>query len=112
MFYDINFCCYRKPYTNVNRWFDTIINQPKVVKVIGKFEYCQKSAEFNQKTYSEFQGGSGEKKSQPKKEKAPKKPEQKKAAPKEETAEEPDAADLILAAEPKSSNPFDSLPKG
>jgi len=26
--------------------------------------------------------------------------------------EEPDAADLILAAEPKSSNPFDALPKG
>lgn len=83
-----------------------------MVKVIGKFEYCQKSAEFNQKTYSEIQGGSGEKKPQAKKEKPKKAPEPKKAPPKEEVAEEPDAADLILAAEPKSSNPFDALPKG
>jgi len=60
---------FRQPYTNVNRWFDTIINQPKVVKVIGKFEYCQKSAEFNQKTYSELQGGPGDKKQQAKKKK-------------------------------------------
>lgn len=98
----------------MNRWFDTIVNQPTVVDVIGKFEYCQKTAEFNQKTYSDFQGGSGEKKSQAKKEKAPKKAaEPKKAAPKEVVQEEePDAAELILAAEPKSSNPFDALPKG
>ncbi|XP_060834453.1 elongation factor 1-gamma [Rhopalosiphum padi] len=105
---------FKKPFTNVNRWFDTIVNQPKVVKVIGKFEYCQKTAEFNQKTYADFQGGSGEKKSQAKKEKVTKKAaEPKKAAPKEEVQEEePDAAELILAAEPKSSNPFDALPKG
>jgi len=96
----------------VNRWFDTIVNQPKVVKVIGKFEYCQKSAEFNQKIYSELQGVSGEKKPQAKKEKAPKKASESKKAVPEEVAEEPDAADLILAAEPKSSNPFDALPKG
>ncbi|XP_050538354.1 elongation factor 1-gamma [Daktulosphaira vitifoliae] len=105
---------FRKSYINVNRWFDTIVNQPKVVKVIGKFEYCLKSAEFNQKIYSELQSVSGDKKQQ-KKEKVPKKAQEvKKAAPKEETtpAEEPDAADLILAAEPKSKDPFDSLPKG
>jgi len=107
-----NFLYCRQPYTNVNRWFDTIVNQPKIVKVIGKFEYCQKSAEFNHKTYSELQGVSEDKKSQAKKEKAPKKPsEPKKAVPKE-VEEEPDAADLILAAEPKSNNPFDALPKG
>ncbi|XP_050425465.1 elongation factor 1-gamma [Adelges cooleyi] len=103
---------FRKSYTNVNRWFDTIVNQPKVVKVVGKFEYCQKSAEFNQKLYTELQGASGEKK-QLKKEKPKKAPEPKKPAPKEEApAEEPDAADLILAAEPKSKDPFDALPKG
>jgi len=107
--YKLYYFCLREPYTNVNRWFDTIVNQPKVVKVIGKFEYCQKTPEFNQKTYSELHGGSAEKKPQAKKEKAPKKA----AAPKEVVQEEePDAADLILAAEPKSSNPFDALPKG
>lgn len=100
----------RKPYTNVNRWFNTIVNQPKVVKVIGKFEYCTKSAEFNQKIYSELTG-SGDKKSQAKKEKVPKKAPA--PTPKEEVVvEEPDAAELILAAEPKSNNPFDALPKG
>lgn len=77
-------------------------------------EYCQKSAEFNQKTYSELQGGSEDKKSQAKKEK-PKKaaaPKPKKEPKEEEVPEELDAAELILAAEPKSSNPFDALPKG
>lgn len=89
-----------------------MVNQPKVIKVIGKFEYCVKSAEFDQKLYTEFQGGSADKKPQAKKEKAPKKAaEPKKAAP-QEAAEEPDAAELILAAEPKSSNPFDAMPKG
>jgi elongation factor 1-gamma len=103
---------FRLPYTNVNRWFDTIVNQPKVIKVIGHFEYCKSSAQFNQKTYLELQGGSGEKK-QSKKEKAPKKaPEPKKPVPKADVAEEQDEADLILAAEPKSNNPFDALPKG
>ncbi|VVC34386.1 Thioredoxin-like fold,Glutathione S-transferase, N-terminal,Glutathione S-transferase, C- [Cinara cedri] len=105
---------FRKPYINVNRWFDTIVNQPKVVKIIGAFEYCQKSAEFNQKVYSELQGGSEDKKNQVKKEK-PKKavaPKPKKEAKEVEVPEELDAADLILAAEPKSSNPFDALPKG
>lgn len=113
-YYNIYFLYFRQPYTNVNRWFNTIVNQPKVVKVVGKFEFCVKSAEFNQKTYSELQSGSGEKKQSAKKEKAPKKAsEPKKAAPKEVAVEEePDAADLILAAEPKSSNPFDALPKG
>lgn len=51
-----------------------------------------------------FQGGKKDKK-EAKKENAPK-------AKKEQPAEELDAAEAALAAEPKSSNPFDSMPKG
>lgn len=49
-----------------------------------------------------------EEKKQDKKEK-PKKETPKKEA---EPEEEPDAAELGLAAEPKSKDPFDSMPKG
>lgn len=36
----------------------------------------------------------------------------KKETPKKEPEEELDAADAALAAEPKSKDPFDSMPKG
>lgn len=50
---------------------------------------------------------------QPKKDKKEKKPQTPKAEPKaEEPAEEMDAAEAALAGEPKSKDPFDSLPKG
>ncbi|KOC69822.1 Alanine--tRNA ligase, cytoplasmic [Habropoda laboriosa] len=33
----------RKQYTNLNRWFFTVLNQPQVVSVIKKFEVCEKA---------------------------------------------------------------------
>ncbi|XP_008557385.1 elongation factor 1-gamma [Microplitis demolitor] len=101
----------RQPYQNVNRWFQTIVNQPQAIAVIGNFKLADKALEYDPKKFAQALGGKAkkekdqkEKKEQPKKEK-----EQKK---KEEPAEEPDAADAALAAEPKSSNPFDAMPKG
>lgn len=41
-----------------------------------------------------------------------KKPQPKKETPKKEVEEELDETEAILAAEPKSKDPFDSLPKG
>lgn len=35
----------RKPYQNVNRWFSTITNQPKVKNVIGTVKLCEKEPE-------------------------------------------------------------------
>ncbi|XP_058795494.1 elongation factor 1-gamma [Phymastichus coffea] len=97
----------RKPYTNVNRWFQTIINQPQVIAVIGAFKLADKTLEYDPKKYSEAQG----KGKKDKKEKEAKKEKESKKD-KKEAIEEPDEAETILAAEPKSSNPFDSMPKG
>lgn len=48
-----------------------------------------------------------------KEEKKPEKKQEKKQKPKEEeAAEELDAAEAVLAAEPKQKDPFDLLPKG
>lgn len=101
----------RKPYQNVNRWFQTVIYQPESIAVIGAFKLADKALEYDPKKFAESQGKTGKKE---KKEKEPKEP--KEAKPKKEKESEPaeelDAADAALAAEPKSSNPFDAMPKG
>uniref|UniRef100_A0A1B6LWB6 Elongation factor 1-gamma n=1 Tax=Graphocephala atropunctata TaxID=36148 RepID=A0A1B6LWB6_9HEMI len=109
---------FRKPYQNVNRWFTTIINQPQVKSVIGNFKLCEKMAEFDPKKFAEVQaatkGGAATKESG-KKEKKDKKPQPEKKEKKEkepEPEEELDLAEEALAAEPKSKDPFDELPKG
>lgn len=107
-FYGI-LCVCRKPYINVNRWFNTIVNQPEVKAVIGEFKLCEKETEFDAKKIVE-QG-----KASVPKDKKEKKKEVKKEAPKKEApppAEELDPTEEALAAEPKSKDPFDSLPKG
>jgi elongation factor 1-gamma len=94
----------RQAYVNVNRWFQTIVNQPQAIAVIGNFKLADKALEYDAKKFAQTQGKAKKeketkaKKEQPKKEKEP--------------AEELDAAEEALAAEPKSNNPFDSLPKG
>lgn len=34
---------HRKSYTNLNRWFSTILNQPQVKSVVKSFSFCTKS---------------------------------------------------------------------
>lgn len=99
---------FRKPYVNVNRWFTTIVNQPEVKTVIGDFQLCEKATEYNGKKYAEFQGKTNV---------VPKEKKEKKQQPKQEAGKAPvekelDPAEEALAAEPKSKNPFDDLPKG
>ncbi|KAJ8684239.1 hypothetical protein QAD02_020031 [Eretmocerus hayati] len=97
----------RKPYQNVNRWFQTIVNQPQSIAVLGTFKMADKTLEFDPKKYAESQGKNAKK---DKKEKEPKKGTETKKE--KEPAEELDAAEAALASEPKSSNPFDAMPKG
>jgi elongation factor 1-gamma len=102
---------YRKPFFAVNRWFNTILNQPQTQAVVKNFKFCEKEAAFDPKKYQEFQakfgGGAA---AAPKKEK---KKEEKPAAKKEaEPEEELDAAEAALLAEPKTKDPFDAMPKG
>jgi len=106
---------FRKPYGNVNRWFLTIINQPQFKAVNGEPKLCDKVAEVDPKKFQQAQQqqsqgkGKDNKKEQKKDEKKEKKPAAKKEA---EPEEEMDLAEAALAAEPKSKDPFDSLPKG
>jgi len=105
----------RGEYGNVNRWFTTILNQTQVQAVVKNFSLCSKAIEFDPKKYADFQNKSGggketkqqESKKENKKEKKPA-PAKKEAEP----VEEMDAAEMALAEEPKSKDPFDSLPKG
>ncbi|ODM88934.1 Elongation factor 1-gamma [Orchesella cincta] len=111
----------KKAFVNVNRWFDTILNQPKVQGAIKKynynFSYCTSPVKFDAAKLKEITGGAAaggkDKKAEEKKDK---KKEEKKPQPKKEKepepAEEMDAAEAALAAEPKAKDPLDALPKG
>merc|ERR1712173_126193 len=104
---------FRKPFGNVTRWFNTVVNQPDAKAVLGQVELCTKMAEFDAKKFAEFSGkgdnkkGKGEKKKEEKKKAEPKpKQEKKKPEPKEEDDE------LGLALPAKKEDPLDELPKG
>jgi len=105
---------FRQPFGNVTRWFSTIVNQPQFRTVVGETKLCEKAAVVDPKKYQEFQQQQGGAPQGKKKEAKPK--EEKKEKPKKEKevepVEEPDAAELALAEEPKSKDPFDSMPKG
>jgi elongation factor 1-gamma len=109
----------RKLFVNVNRWFETILNQPNVSAALKKFSYafsyCVTPIKFDPAKFKEISGGAqqqGAKKPEEKKKKE-EKPKEAKAPKKEaEPAEELDEAELALAAEPKAKDPLDALPKG
>ncbi|CAG0918832.1 unnamed protein product [Notodromas monacha] len=109
---------FRAPYQNVNRWFNTIINQRQVKPVLGNFQLCTKMGEFDAKKFAEIQGKLGGEGDAPsskkdKKKSAEKKEAKPKAAPKEpEPKEDLDETELALAEEPKSKDPFAAMPKG
>ncbi|XP_066593625.1 elongation factor 1-gamma [Prorops nasuta] len=100
----------RKPYQNVNRWFQTVIHQPESIAVLGAFKLADKTLEYDPKKFVETQGKSSKKEKKEKEQK--KEAKESKKEPKEPKEEELDPAEAALAAEPKTSNPFDSLPKG
>jgi elongation factor 1-gamma len=110
---------FRQPFGNVNRWFNTILNQQQVKAVVTNFKFCEKEAVFDGKKFSEFQAklsgsgaGAGDQKKDVKKEKKQEKPQPAKKEKEPECKEELDPAEEALLAEPKSKDPFDSLPKG
>lgn len=107
---------FRAPFGSLNRWFNTVLNQPQVKAVVKGFTMCAKVAEIDPKKFAEFQaktGGAGQQQQQKEpKEKKEKKPAPAKKEKEPEPAEELDAAELALAEEPKSKDPFDAMPKG
>lgn len=106
---------FRATVVNVNRWFLTILNQSQVKAVVKDFNLCTKPSQFDAKKFAEYQGKAGgqqqqqqQKKEKPQKEKK-EQPKKEKEAPVEE---EMDAAEAALSLEPKTKDPFDSMPKG
>lgn len=105
---------FRAPFGSVNRWFNTVLNQPQVKAVVKGFTMCAKVADIDPKKFAEFQaktGGAQQQQKEPK-EKKEKKPAPAKKEKEPEPAEELDAAEQALAEEPKSKDPFDAMPKG
>ena len=44
---------FRSPFPNVNRWFETVVNQPQVKKALpADFKMCEKMAQFDGKRFS------------------------------------------------------------
>ncbi|KAJ8976034.1 hypothetical protein NQ317_003575 [Molorchus minor] len=122
---------YRKPFTNVNRWFVTLVNQPEFKAVLGEVVLCTKQAQAatGEQEAENYNIGDKDTNSLDRNSKRTSKAKRKKTrnkrrnrrnlkkeTPKKakelEPAEELDAADAALAEEPKSKDPFDSLPKG
>ncbi|NP_001171816.1 elongation factor 1-gamma [Saccoglossus kowalevskii] len=95
---------FRKPYSNVNRWFTTLINQTEFKSVLGDVSLCEKMAQFDTKKFQELHGGAGKK---DKKKEEKKKPEKK--APKEKAPKEDEEDDV--PKKPKKKDPFGDLPK-
>lgn len=106
---------FRAPFGSVTRWFNTVLNQPQVKAVVKGFTMCAKVAEIDPKKFAEFQaktGGAQQQQQKEPKEKKEKKPALAKKEKEPEPAEEMDAAEMALAEEPKSKDPFDAMPKG
>ncbi|CAH1174119.1 unnamed protein product [Phaedon cochleariae] len=98
---------YRRPFANVNRWFETLVNQPHFKAVLGDVQLCSQVAVAGAAVpLAGAQPAKGKKKEE-------KKQEQKKQQKKEKEPEEPlDEAEAVLASEPKSKDPFSEMPKG
>lgn len=104
---------FREPFGNVTRWFNTILNQPQVKKVIPtNYAIATTALEFDPKKYAEFSAKSGGDKKPKEKPAKVEKPKQEKVKKEVEPKEELDAAEEALRLEPKSNNPFDELEKG
>lgn len=99
---------FRKPFTHVVRWFNTLVNQQNFIDVIGEVTLATKMAAATPK-----EGAAEAKKEKPQKEKKPaeEKPKQEKkekAKPKKEEEEEEES--FNDPEPPKGSNPLDQLP--
>ncbi|KAL5525086.1 hypothetical protein ACEPAF_8955 [Sanghuangporus sanghuang] len=88
----------RSQLTHVVRYFETVVNQPKVKEIFGETEYTEKVVQYTPPPKEKKEPKAEEKKPEKKAEK-PKKPEED-----EEEDEKP-------VEEPKPKNPLDLLPK-
>jgi elongation factor 1-gamma len=103
---------FRKPFTHVLRWFNTLINQQQFSEVIGEFSFATKMA-----VAAKPEGAAAEqpkKKEKAPKEKKPTEPKpaaEKKEKPKKKKEDDEEEEESFAEPEPpKGSNPLDQLP--
>jgi len=114
---DANF---RETFVNVNRWFETIVNQPNFKSVAGEVKFCEKAAEFSAEKLAQNRApkpaaaapAALAEKPKEKKEKKPKEEKPKKEEKKPEPKPEPEAEEEDTEREPESKDPLAALPKG
>uniref|UniRef100_A0A1I7VH92 eEF-1B gamma n=1 Tax=Loa loa TaxID=7209 RepID=A0A1I7VH92_LOALO len=112
----------RASLINVNRWFKTIINQKPVKDILGEVQFAVKVSKFDSAKFKELSAKLSKeraghkdgrnKEQQGKQSKEQQKEDKKTKRVKDENDDEPDAADGVLAQEPKSVDPFATMPKG
>jgi len=95
----------RSPYTNVNRWFTTLINQKEFKNVLGDVKLCDKAITLDSAPKKVAETSA-------KKEKKEKGGKQEKAASKEAVPDLGGDEEDELSLEPKTKDPFDAFPKG
>lgn len=88
----------RKELPNIVRFFETVVNHPKMKSIFGSTEYIEKALQFVPPKKEE----------KPKVEKPKEEKKEKKAAPK---PKDDDDVDDQIAEEPKPKHPLDLLPK-
>ncbi|KAK6108371.1 Elongation factor 1 gamma conserved domain family protein [Brugia pahangi] len=111
----------RTSLINVNRWFRTIINQKSVKDILGEVQFAVKASKFDSTKFKELSAKLSKERTAHKDEKSKElrgkqnkgqQEEDKKTKRAKNEDDEPDAADEVLAQEPKSVDPFSAMPKG
>ncbi|XP_038075313.1 elongation factor 1-gamma-like [Patiria miniata] len=97
---------FRAPFTNVNRWFTTLVNQPQAKAVLGEVQLCVKMAQFDAKKFAELSGKKDKKKDEKKESKKESKKAEAKAAKPVKDSEE----DEQPPAPKEKKDPFADLP--
>jgi elongation factor 1-gamma len=92
---------FRKQFANVNRWFQTVVNQPQAKEVLGEIKLCEKMQVAKEAPAAEPK----EKKAKEPKAQQPKQEKKKEEKPKEEEQGDEDEEE-----KPKAKNPLDLLP--
>jgi len=98
---------FRAPYTNVNRWFQTVVNQPQAKAVLGDVALADKMAQFDAKKFSEL---SGKKDKKDKKEEKESKKESKKQEKKVEKKPAKEESNEPPPPPAPKKDPFEGLP--
>jgi elongation factor 1-gamma len=102
---------FRRPYTNLNRWFTTVVNQNDFARLNGEVKFCVKALEFDAKRFAQNRQQQQQPKA-PKPAKEAKPAVAPKPAPAKKEVEPEEEEDDLLAQEPKQTDPFATMPKG